>query len=75
MKSKVIGGLAILAGVPLASALKEIANPAKQEKFTSGAVMDSIMERKTVSSLPGARNALHNTLTMLTVCPPPLPLF
>lgn len=44
MKSTLVGSLAALAGS--ASALKEIVNPAKLEKYTSGAVMDSIMESK-----------------------------
>lgn len=47
MKSTLIGSLAIMAGS--ASALKEIVNPAKQEKYTSGAVMDGIMASKYVS--------------------------
>lgn len=41
--------LALVASSSFAVAVREIANPAKQEKYTSGAVMDGIMERKFVS--------------------------
>lgn len=44
-----LGSLVIVASSPFAVAVREIANPAKQEKYTSGAVMGGIMERKFVS--------------------------
>lgn len=49
MKTTSIGGLAMLAGSPFAAALSEVVNPAKQEKYTSGAVMDGIMAKKYAS--------------------------
>lgn len=48
MKLTNVGSLAILAGSPLTDALRTIANPAQQEKYTSGAVMDSMMAAKYV---------------------------
>lgn len=50
MKTAVIGALATLAGSPFVAAISQINNPAKQEKYTSGAVMDGIMAKKYVSS-------------------------
>lgn len=53
MKLSSIAGLAVLAASPHVAALREIANPAVNKEYTSGAVMDSIMEKKFVSiSLP-----------------------
>lgn len=49
MKTTAIGGLALLAGSPFAAAISQVNNPAKQEKYTSGAVMDGIMAKKYVS--------------------------
>lgn len=51
MKTTAIGALATLAGSPFAAALSQINNPAKQEKYTSGAVMDGIMAKKYVSTM------------------------
>lgn len=42
--------LALVASSSFVMAAREIVNPARQEKYTSGAVMDGIMERKYVSS-------------------------
>jgi hypothetical protein len=50
MKTTAIGALATLAGSPFAAAISQVNNPAKQEKYTSGAVMDGIMAKKYVSS-------------------------
>lgn len=41
--------LALVASSSFAVAVREIVNPARQEKYTSGAVMDGIMEKKYVS--------------------------
>lgn len=38
-----------MAGAPFAGALQEIVNPAKQEKYVSGEVMEGIMSKKFVS--------------------------
>lgn len=46
MKTTAIGALATLAGSPLVAAVSQVNNPAKQEKYTSGAVMDGIMAKK-----------------------------
>lgn len=48
MKTTAIGALATLAGS--AAAISQVNNPAKQEKYTSGAVMDGIMAKKYVSN-------------------------
>lgn len=48
MKTTAIG--ALLAGSPFAAAISQVNNPAKQEKYTSGAVMDGIMAKKYVSN-------------------------
>lgn len=52
MKLVHVGSLAVLAGSPMAEALRTIANPATQEKYTSGAVMDSMMAAKYVGGPP-----------------------
>lgn len=44
-----LGSLALVASSPFVVAVREIANPAVQEKYTSGAVMGGIMEKKYVS--------------------------
>lgn len=50
MKSSAMKSLAAVVAVsPLAAGLKTIANPAVQEIYTSGEVMDSIMSKKFVS--------------------------
>lgn len=50
MKTTAIGALATLAGSPFVAAISQVNNPAKQEKYTSGAVMDGIMAKKYVSN-------------------------
>ncbi|KUI63732.1 hypothetical protein VM1G_10586 [Cytospora mali] len=51
MRSRIIGSLAILAGSPFTTAISEIRNPAKQDRYTSGAVMDAIMAKKQLTFL------------------------
>lgn len=41
--------LAVVASSPFAVAVREIVDPARQDKYTSGAVMDGIMEKKFAS--------------------------
>lgn len=53
MKLSQTAGLAVLAASPLAAALRTISDAAKQEKYTSGSVMEDIMSNKYVS--PGRR--------------------
>lgn len=48
MKYTTIGSLAILAGSPFAAAISQIRNPLRQDKYTSGAVMDATMAKKFV---------------------------
>jgi hypothetical protein len=48
MKYTTIGSLAILAGSPFTAAISQIRDPPKQEKYTSGAVMDASMAKKHV---------------------------
>lgn len=50
MRLTSLGGLAIVAGSPLVAALGQtIANPAVQEKYASGEVMEAMMAAKFVS--------------------------
>lgn len=63
MKTAVIGALATLAGSPFVAAISQINNPAKQEKYTSGAVMDGIMAKKyAIWDAQKASGAMDSTL-------------
>lgn len=60
MKSSAMKSLAAVVAVsPLAAGLKTIANPAVQEIYTSGEVMDSIMSKKFVSFRSNVSLIIH----------------